>query len=229
MKKAMKFLISRCFFGEKSRWFALGGLLLYVAMIVLLMFLNEPCGSEDYLMCKMVLCIGVDILPMVIAIFLCSDITGNRLLRSSPIAKTLFTGAVPIFFTLLIGVMMVVANLSLNIAWKVLGTLTPGQTADTLIITGAFAAFYIICLSLFSVLRYGMVLCTYSLIIPSFSGMIFATNDALAFGFGLTVPAAAAIFCGAILLAMAVSMLICNLAYRKFNFKPYSQTMLINS
>lgn len=194
-----------------------------VAMLVLVMVFHENASSEDYLISKLCLNFGGILSVMIIEIFLCAELTGNRLLRSAPISKEMRTFGIPMFSTLLgLGVSLVsIVPYSVFIA---VSGHPASHLSDTLLVSAALLFLYIVMGTIAMNIRYGMILLIY-FYFPFGTLWFFISDEQWNNGFGVELPLSVLIFVGTLIVSVAIAFAVSHIFYKKMDFKAYQQAM----
>lgn len=177
---------------------------------------NENIGSEDYIYPKFCLQIGVLGAIVILVICGCNDLNNNRLIRSCPIAKELYTKSLPLFIIIMTIGLTVITNGIYFIVLAANGADT-AHYSDTLIFAAKNVAVTIIAFSFLSRINFGGIMGIYLFVFE----VVFIFEQT---GLGLTLPAAVLIFAAAVVISVAASFAITSLLFRKKNFKevPYA-------
>lgn len=194
-----------------------------VAMPVLVMVFHENAASEDYLISKIALNFGTMVMHMALVMLLCTETTGNRLIRSAPISKELRTFGIPMF-NIILGVSAAAVTLLPYTIFIFASGLPLSHLSDTMIVTAVMIFFFIILGTVALHLRYGMVLLIYAYI-PVCGLMFFLSDDQWNNGFGMELWLSAVISGALIAAAMATAFIISRLFYKHSDFKAYQQTL----
>lgn len=220
-----KFLLRRSF-GRWQHWVI--PLLITAAALVTTIIWNEPLGAEsgDYMICKGIGALaGPALFGSFMGIFLCADLTGNRAMRSSAIAKHLYTTALPTF---ILGLMLAVAAVQIAVysVACALGAIPQQELSDYIILCGAAVFYMTIAVTIADNIRYGMILLIYSFMLIFLTYIPGRISES---GFGLPIGTAAVIFAGMAALGYIISKIIAHAFFRKADFKayaPYAAEML---
>ncbi|MDE6030515.1 MAG: hypothetical protein K2G32_02725, partial [Oscillospiraceae bacterium] len=190
---------------------------MFVGLLVVCCVGWEELGSEDYLMPMAFL----PIVPYCVLVMATTvgfvSINGCRLIRSSPIAKELYTRSVPLF---IIGLTLGSLVIAVGVFFVVV--IAHGASAayfsDTLIFMGIGSGINIISYSLLSRMMFGGVFGVY-LTFPYVGMILVLSEDIKRNGFGLPVWVSALIFAGALIVSSVISFIVCGIYFRKLNFK----------
>lgn len=175
--------------------------------------------AEDYIISKSVAVMGAHFAAGFICIMLVPNVTGNRCIRSSPIAKALYTRDIPLFFLLIGGGWMALFNCAYAAVILLTGK-GAENISDMLLISAVAAAIVSLC-SVFIIMRYGIVFMIYSgaLIIVPYLSLPKLLRES---GFGLPVWAAAVIFVLTCAVSTAAAMALARFIYKRVSFKPFA-------
>ncbi len=218
MIKGLQFLFNR---GFRLLWLNVACLVLTISMLVIFFCFHEPLGNEDYLICKMFPNFCVLAFVMMSGIFLCTDLVGNRAMRSIPISKALRLYSVPIYNTVLPFGLSAITIL-IYLVYIYIAGLDLVHFSDMLIlsavITGVMTVFSTIGMNF----SFGMLFMIYAYI-PIFAVNFFLPDDVWKNGFGMPLWAALLIYFGTAAVSSAISFIIARLFYKYGNFKPMIQ------
>lgn len=187
-------------------------------------FAHEVLGNEEYLFPKMFLFFPMILLTEIGLICGCRDIGGNRLMRSVPIAKELYTKAVPTFITTLIVGISAVMLTAYFIFLGIIGA-EQGQFSDTLICGTIFCLPTLIISPLVVRIPGGGVLAVYAVFLPAIIVVLIGGDKVQASGFGIPLWAAAAIFAAAVIVGVGFAFWISAVRFKKSNVKIVQQQM----
>lgn len=187
---------------------------------------NEPLGSEDYLMPKLFLLYPGLFMSIIIIVLMYGELGANKLIRSMPIAKRLFTRALP----LLISAMIIGLQAAVIIAYMIFLAVT-GQGvshfSDTLVV-GSVYCFGAAVFAPFTVGNSlsggGKVMGALLIYIFMPFLMIITLGDEVLStgGFGVALPVAAVMFIGVAALGTYWIFYICSKNYRSEKSLPQS-------
>lgn len=218
MRDIYRFLFTRLFGRTAGRTIFLCVMMLLGVGAAFVPF--DGKGSDEYLLGVMI-CGYIPLFVCCLAFMLVSaDVSGNRLMRSCPAAKALYTRGLTGACTLLCAVCA-----ALTLGTRAAVTAVSGGDMSVLSdlmlelsLSFVLAAF----VPLISMIRYGMIALIY---LPMFEMLnaMFLSKDIMDNGFGAPIWAAALIMAGSIAVSAALSTVLCRLSYAKMNFKPYIQ------
>lgn len=190
--------------------------------MVLMFFFNTEVGSEDYLFQKMFVSFPAMFTTELGLICGCRNLPGNKLVRSFPIARSLYTRVVPTYVVILsLGVTAFVMTVDF-IYLGIIGA-EECQFADTLICAAVVLPPMIMVSAPAARVPAGGLLDVYVVMIPVLAVVWIGGKNLTENGFGLPLSAAAAIFAGAILIAVAFAFWISAVLYKKSNVKILQQ------
>lgn len=218
MRDIYRFLFARLFKRAVGCTIFMSVLLLFGAACAFILF--DEMGGEDYLLGPLM----SGYMPLfgccMAFMFLSADIAGNRLMRSCPAAKALYTRG-------LTGVCTAfgAAGAAITLGTRAAVLAVSGGSMDVLsdMMIALSAAFVLMAfVPVISMLRYGMFALIY---LPMWDmlSIMFITKDTIKNGFGMPIWAAALIMAAGIAASVVISRIACGLAYAKMNFKPYVQ------
>ncbi len=215
--KGLKFLFKR---GFSHVVLNIISLVLIAGLLVGIVLAHEPVGAEDYIMCKISAHLGVMLAVIFNLMFLCSDITGNRLMRSAPISKQLRCFSIPTYCSILGG-----GTLLVNIFYAIfciVSGLDMSHLSDMLIVSSPLMLCLIIMGTIAMNINYGMILAIY-MVLPLCGVLPALPGDVWEFGFGLPLWAGALIFVGTLIVSVVGAFAIARAFYVKADFKPMPQ------
>ncbi len=213
----LKFLFRR-----SCSWGRLGiPALIGVAMLVLAMVFHEPVMAEDYLLCKLIAHLGSVFVVMFVGIFLSAEISGTRMIRSSPISKELRTFAIPMY-NIIMGV-GITALINIIYAGFILVT---GQDiahiSDMLIISAPMCAIYTLLGTVSLHVTWGMLFMIYGYI-PAALMLGFVPHTAWENGFGMKLWVSLLIYIGTAVVTSVLAFVISRICYKKYDFHAMQQ------
>lgn len=198
-------------------------LVIIAGILVAVVLAHEPVGAEDYIMCKVGAHLGVMMAVMFNFMFLCADITGNRLMRSAPFSKELRCFSVPTYCIILGGGGTLLINVFYAIFCIVSG-LDMSHLSDMLIVSAPLALCFVVVGTVAMNINYGMILACY-MVFP-LMGLCFAVPSRVwEYGFGLPLWAGALIYVGTLIVSVAGAYILGRVFYKKYDFKPYQQAL----
>ncbi len=216
--KGLKYLFKRGFCRPVLNIISL---VIVVGLMVAVVLAHEPLGAEDYIMCKVGAHLGVMMAVMFNFMFLCADVTGNRLMRSTPFSKQLRCFSVPAYCIITGGGATILINAFYAI-FCVASGLDMSHLSDMLITSAPLMLCYIIMGTIALNTNYGMIFVMY-IAFPLMAIGFFIPSDVWEFGFGLPLWAGALIFVGALIVSVVGAFAIARAFYAKSDFKPMQQ------
>lgn len=202
----------------KDKLFFWGMTVLTVVISLFPFMFHEVLGSNDYLYPKMYVYYPMVFFCEVGLTYGCRDIPSNRLMRSIPRAKELYTISVPLFITVMVVGMSAIMLTAYFIFLSGIGA-EETQFSDTLI-CGAVLCLPLLVLSPFAArVQAGGALMVFFLLIPAIVVMSIGGEKVLTGGFGLSLWAAALIFSLSLAVGIFFAFLISAVRYKKSNVK----------
>lgn len=207
--KGLKFLFDSWKKMPLCFWF---GIALSLVFAVLPFIFHNETTAEEYMFPKMFIFFPAFFMTEMGLICGCRDIAANKLVRSFPIAKELYTKSVPMFVMILtLGISAVVVT-----AYFIfLGIIGAGaeQFADTLIVGAFIIAPELIASVLFAHIPGGGVLCVYVAALPIVLISTIGGDTVMRTGFGVPPPAAVLISAAAIAASAVLMFVIARWRY----------------
>ncbi len=216
--KGLRFLFKR---GFSHVVLNIISLVMIAGLLVAVVLAHEPVGAEDYIMCKIGAHLGIMLGVILNFMFLCADITGNRLMRSASISKQLRCFSVPTYCIILGGGGTLLVNIFYAIFCMVSG-LDMSHLSDMLIVSSPIMLGLIIMGTIAMNINYGMVLAIY-MMLPLYAVFFVLPDEVWEFGFGLPLWAGALIFVGTLIVSVVGAFAIARAFYVKSDFKPMPQ------
>ena len=211
----LKFLFKSWF---KYIWTVLFGAAIFIGVTVLGCVAKEDMGSEDYLTSRAFLQLSVYGILTMASILGFVNLNGNKLIRSAPVAKELYTKSVPMFVIILTLIPTVISNGAYFISLAADGA-PAAYYSDTLLCMAVQSALNIISFSLLSRVTLGGLLSIYVNMMPYIALLLFIGEDKKCSGFGLPVGTSLLIFAGAVVIASAIAFIVNGIFFKKLNFK----------
>ncbi len=197
--------------------------LIGITLLVLALVFHEPMSSEDYLLCKMMAHIGMIFVMIFSSIFISVEINGNRLMRSAPISKQLRTFSVPMY-NVIAGVgLSALVNIIYAIFVMISG-LEMSHISDMLMISAPICAIYILLGTTAMQFNWGMLVMIYAYI-PMMLLLPFTPDHIWESGFGTSVGVALVVYIAVAVMSAALAFVISHIFYKKYDFRPFQQTM----
>lgn len=186
---------------------------------------HEEYGSEEYLMPKLFILMPLLLVTEIGLISGCRALVSNRLIRSVPIAKELYTRSMPMFVTILTVGMLIIMLIAYFIFLGLKGA-EVCQFSDTLI-CAAFICLPILLSSPLALIMPGGGLFTMYCGFPLWIIILVIGGDKLqSGGFGVPLWLAAVILAASLAVGIGFVFLICNIRFKKSNVKIAQQTTL---
>lgn len=202
----------------RSRLFFWGMTAVTVVVGLFPFFFHEALGSKEYLFPKMYLSFPMMLYAEVGLTYGCRDIGSNRLMRSLPIAKELYTRSLPMFITAMV---VGVSAVMLTAYFIFLGAIgaEPAQFSDTLVCCAIFCLPVLILAPLGARVPAGGVIIVFFLYVPAIIVLLVGGDKVKSGGFGLPLRAAIAIFAAALAVGIWFAFWISAARYKKSNVK----------
>lgn len=215
MKRGLKILFKSWLGMRFFFWFSI---VLTAGSMVLVFFFNEAPGAEDYLFQKLFVGFPPLLCTELGLICGCRNLPANKLVRSMPIAKELYSISVPTFIVILtLGVSAVMIT-PYFIFLGIIGA-EESQFADTLICMLFFVIPMLIVSPFVARIAGGGMLVVYAAIIPIVALVLIGGDQVQQNGFGLPIGSAAAILIGTVAVGTAFAYWISLVLFKKSNVK----------
>ncbi|MDE7231079.1 MAG: hypothetical protein K2N56_11420 [Oscillospiraceae bacterium] len=186
--------------------------------------MHEAFGSEDYMMPKMFIFFPMIMFTELGLICGCRDICANRLMRSMPIAKELYTKAVPTFIIILTVGASAVFMTAYFIFLGVIGAEVQ-HFSDTLVCGVIFFLPVLVLSPLAARVPGGGLMAVYAMFLPAIVVILIGGDKVKHTGFGLPLWASAAMLAGTLAVGIAAAFWISAVRYKKSNVKIVQQQM----
>ncbi len=187
-------------------------------ILIMAMIIFVPVEDEaDYLAYKLMSQAGVIIFAMMSALGIIHDVSNGKLMRSSPIAKKLYTRAVPLY-GITITLLPSIFNAAVYFIFILITDKNMSDFSDILLWSGA-VDFWYFCLSTAAMnleQKYGIFLMLYSYF-PIFLTALPVFKEFMKNGFGLPVHISLFIFLALILAGCAAALTLSRILYFKTN------------
>lgn len=219
--KGLKFLFQSW---RKMPFFFWFGIVFSLAMAVLPFIFHEETSTEQYLFPKIFIFMPSLFMSELALICGCRDIVGNKLVRSFPIAKDLYTKSVPAFVMILTLGVSAITVTAYFIFLGIVGA-DAAQFADTLIIGAIVIAPELIVSGFLANIPGGGALCVYVVALPIVLIATIGENTVMRAGFGVSVLTAVLIFAVSIAVSAVLIFVIARWRYQKSNFKVNNMVM----
>ena len=202
-------------------WF---GIVISLAFAVLPFVFHEETSAEDYLFPKIFIFMPALFMVEMGLICGCRDIAANKLVRSFPIAKELYTKSVPVFVMILT---LGVSAVTVTAYFIFLGITGAGaaQFADTLIIGALVITPELIVSGFLANIPGGGVLGVYVMALPIVLIATIGGNTVMRTGFGVSVLTAVLIFAVSVAVSAVLMFVIARWRYQKSNIKINNMVM----
>lgn len=196
-------------------WF---GIVFSLAFAVLPFVFHNDTSAEEYMFPKMFIFFPAFFMTEMGLICGCRDIAANKLVRSFPIAKELYTKSVPALVLILTFGVSAVTVTAYFIFLGIIGA-DASQFADTLIIGAFIIAPELITSVLFSHIPGGGLFCVYAAAVPIVLIATIGGDTIMRKGFGVPVLSAAVIFAAVVAVSAVLMFVIAKWRYQKSNVK----------
>ncbi|GEM_PF-4482332 len=213
--KGLKFLFASW---RKMPIFFWLSIVISAASAVLPFVFHEVMGNEDYLFPKIFLFFPSVFMSELGMICGCRDVAANKLVRSLPIAKELYTRSVPTFVLILSLGISIVMMIAYFIFLGIIGA-EEFQFADVLIVGAIICCFQLSLSAFLTTLLGGGVLAVYAVIGPIIIVLIAGDGIFIRSGFGVPVWAAALIFTAAAAVGTVILYAVSARRFRTMNVK----------
>ena len=202
----------------KNKLFFWGMTFLTAAVSLFPFFFHEALGSREYLFPKMYLFFPMILFSEIGIVYGCRDISSNKLMRSLPIAKELYTRAVPLFITVMVvGITAVMLTAYFIFLGAIGAELT--QFSDTLICGAIFCLPMLVLSPLAARVQAGGTIIVFFLFVPAELVLLFGGEKIKTGGFGTSIWAAISIFAAALAVGIWFAFFISTVRYKKSNVR----------
>lgn len=187
-----------------------------IGLALLPFIMYEPLGSEDYIICKLFL-FGMPFFMAMLGL-ICGfrSLWGNKLTRSVPIAKQLYTRSAPAFILILTAGLSCVIMAAYFIFLKFIGAET-AHFADALICGAVMNLPPLIVMPLVATVPNGGVMSIWLCYLPIWGFVGIFGKHYRENGFRLSLPVSAAIFAAVVILGGAWTFVISSIKYKRAN------------
>lgn len=213
--KGLKFIFDSW---KKMPFFFWFGIVFSLAFAVLPFVFHNDTSAEEYMFPKMFIFFPAFFMTEMGLICGCRDIAANKLVRSFPIAKELYTKSVPALVLILTFGVSAVTVTAYFIFLGIIGA-DASQFADTLIIGAFIIAPELITSVLFSHIPGGGLFCVYAAAVPIVLIATIGGDTIMRKGFGVPVLSAAVIFAAVVAVSAVLMFVIAKWRYQKSNVK----------
>lgn len=201
-------------------------LIIFALITALLPFLvHEPIGEDDYLMPKVFIFFPAVFLLEMILILFSRNIAGNKMVRSMPIAKKLYTRSLPGAIPL---ITFGVSGLAMGAYFIFLGVINAevSQFSDTLVTGSIICASTLFFAPFVADLVVGGLIMIYAAGLPFIAVMLLMDKTAKTHGYGVPLYLAVTLFALTAVLGTLWCFYICSHKYRKKDLVIYPQQAL---
>lgn len=189
--------------------------------------MHEEYGSEDYLMPKLFIMVPLLMITEVGLISGCRSLVSNRLMRSAPIAKELYTRSMPLFATILTLGTLIIVLIAYFIFLGVKGV-EICHYSDTLICAAVICLPVLMSSPLAAMIPIGGLYVMY-FGFPFWFLMVVIGGDKLqSTGFGAPLWLAAVILAASLIIGIGFMFWLCNDRFKKSNVK-IAQTQFVDN
>lgn len=201
------------------------GIVFSLLIFVLPFIFNEEFSTEDYMFPKMFIFFPSFFMTELGLICGCRDIAANKLVRSFPIAKELYTKSVPLFVMILT---LGVSAITVTAYFIFLGSTgaDAAQFADTLIIGALVIAPELIMSGFLSNIPGGGAIGVYIVALPIVLISTIGGDTVMRTGFGVPVLTAVLIFTVSVAASAVLMFVIARWRYQKSNIKINNALMM---
>lgn len=213
--KGLKFLFDSW---RKMPFFFWFGIVFSLIAAALPFIFHEETSAEEYMFPKIFIFFPPFFMTEIGLICGCRDIAANKLVRSFPIAKELYTKSVPAFVMILTLGVSAVTVTAYFIFLGIIGA-DAAQFADTLLIGAMIIAPELIVSVLFSHIPGGGLICAYVAALPVVLVSTIGGDTVMRTGFGVPLPAAVLISAAAVIVSAALMFVIAKWRYLKSNVR----------
>lgn len=213
--KGLKFIFESW---RKMPFFFWFGIIFSIAVAVIPFIFHNETAADEYMMPKIFIFFPAFFMTEIGLICGCRDIAANKLVRSFPIAKALYTKSVPIFVMILMLGVSAVCVAAYFIFLGIIGA-EAAQFADTLLTGAMIIAPELIVSALLANIPGGGVFTVYVAALPIVLVATIGGNTVMRAGFGVPLPAAALISAAVIAVSAVLMFVISNRRYIKSNVK----------
>lgn len=199
-------------------------ILITLGSFVLPFVFHERLGNNDYMFPKVFLFFGCMIFLCLFSIASSGDFTMNKLVRSMPIAKEMYTRSMPMLILICMGVQIVI--MLVYFVFLAIICAEPTQYTDTLIlgaiVCGSVLAFMPFAFSVYM----GGLLGMYAVFAPIVITLLLLKKDVKLYGFNAPLPLAVGIFAATLILGSIWAFWIGKVRYMRSKVKVYSNSAL---
>lgn len=220
--RGLKLLFKEWISSPSAFWL---GIVFGVAGGLLPFLMHEEYGNEDYLMPKLFIMMPILMVTEVGLIVGCRSLVSNRLMRSAPIAKELYTRSMPLFASILCVGTLIIVLIAYFIFLGVKGA-EICQFSDTLICAAVICLPMLISSPLASMIPAGGLFIVY-FGFPFWVLMLVIGGDELqSKGFGAPLWLAVVFFVASLIVGIGFTFWYCNVRFKRSNVK-IAQTQFV--
>lgn len=213
--RGLKLLFKEWISSPSAFWL---GIVFGVAGGLLPFLMHEEYGNEDYLMPKLFIMMPILMVTEVGLITGCRSLVSNRLMRSAPIAKELYTRSMPLFASILCVGTLIIVLIAYFIFLGVKGA-ESCHYSDTLICAAVICLPVLMSSPLAELIPIGGLYVVY-FGFPFWTLVVVIGGDKLhSTGFGAPLWLAALIFAASLIMGIGFMSWLCNNRFRKSNVK----------
>ena len=213
--KGLKFLFQSW---RKMTFFFWFGIVFSLVMAVLPFIFHNETSAEEYMFPKIFIFVPAFFMAEIGLICGCRDIDANKLVRSFPIAKELYTKSVPVFVMILTLGVSAITMTAYFIFLGIVGA-DAAQFADTLIIGAIVTAPELIASGFLANVPGGGLLGVYVVVLPIVLIATIGGDTVMRTGFGVPVLTAVLIFAVSVAVSTVLMFVIARWRYQKSNIK----------
>lgn len=197
---------------------------LFIAAVEILPFVfHEPLGTDDYFFPKVFLFSGAVFVMCFFGVAVSGELTANKLVRSMPIAKELYTRSVPMFIVLCEAAQAVVMLGYFVFLGAKGAELT--QFSDTLIIGAIVSGSALLVMPAAYTVPMGALLGLYLNIAPIAVFIMLLKKETKLNGLNAPLPLAVGAYAAALVLGSVWAFWISGVRFRRNNVKVYSNVV----
>lgn len=202
-------------------------ILLTLASAVLPFVLHEPLGEEDYMFPKVFIFFGGVMVVCLFSVATSSEFTMNKLVRSMPIAKEMYTRSVPLFILMCMGAQTVIM-LAYFLYLGIIGA-EATQYSDTLILGSIVCGSVLAFMPFAFTVPMGGLLGLYATFIPIVVTLFMLKKEVKLYGFNAPLSIAIGIFAATLILGAVWTFWISGVRFKRSKIKVYSNAVPIGN
>lgn len=200
--------------------------LLTLASIILPFVFHERLGENDYMFPKVCIFFGSVIFMCLFSIVTSGDLTMNKLVRSMPIAKEMYTRSVPLFIVICMGAQVVIM-LAYFLFLGIIGA-EPTQYSDTLILGAIVCGSAFVFMPLAFSVHLGGLYAMYAEFAPIAITLFMLKKEVKLYGFNAPLPLAIGIFAAALILGAIWAFWISKVRFKRSKVRVYNAALVGN-